>query len=236
MSDEDIDFGALYQELGVVPDCTPEEFRHAYRRRVARLHPDQGGSEADAKRLQHVNRLYDDANEFLRAHGRLPGARSPAVDEPHASYDARAWSVPGRPSSAAEEARGAHEAGSERQSRYFIWLAVLVVCVLLWHMLGRSDTGTSSQPADAAGALSAAAAPVDRIVLGMDKPQVRVLQGAPIGYHSVRWDYGPSWIDFGCGDVVTDWYSSPLRPLKVDTAHPTARDWDRFDAAPPAGC
>lgn len=236
MPDEDIDFGALYGELGVVPDCSPEEFRHAYRRRVARLHPDQGGSEADARRLQRLNRLYDDANEFLRTHGRLPGARSAPAGGPGASPGSRDWPAPEPPSFVAEQARGGREAGSEPQSRYFIWLAVAVVCVLLWRVLGRPGIGAPSRPAVADGDGATVAAPADRIMLGMDKAQVRALQGAPIGYHSVRWDYGPSWIDFGCGEVVTDWYSSPLRPLRVDTAHPTKRDWDVFDADKPAGC
>ena len=37
-----IDFLALYRELGIDPTCSPEAFKHAYRRRVSELHPDRG--------------------------------------------------------------------------------------------------------------------------------------------------------------------------------------------------
>lgn len=51
---------------------------------------------------------------------------------------------------------------------------------------------------------------------GMGKDTVRNILGEPLEMHALRWQYGPSWVDFDC-DLVADWYSSPLRPLPVAT-------------------
>ena len=233
---EDTDFSALYHALGISAACTPEQFRKAYRRRVARLHPDQHGDEDDVARLQELNRMYDAAMEFLRAHGRLPGSQPPspfAAQGPFASGGRP--HAPAAPVANAGESAEVPEAGSERHSRYFIVLAVLAITVLALHALetpgdrGRVEATTDHTTGGVAPAVST-------IVLGMGKTQVKAIQGAPLGGHEIRWDYGPSWIDFKCGDVVTDWYSSPLRPLRVASPHPTTQDWDRFDAARPPGC
>lgn len=232
---DDTDFAALYEELRITPDCTPEQFRHAYRRRVARLHPDQRGSAGDVGRLQELNRLYDAAMDFLRTHGRLPGAAHAAAAH------APAWS--GMAADALPRASHAHDpspppkAGSSPLSRWFVLVVVLAIGALLLHAFDAPKRGGQA-PAAATHASDApsAATPSAMIELGMEKRMVRAIQGAPLGHHDIRWDYGPSWIEFKCAGVVTDWYSSPLRPLRVGTPHPSDKDWDRFDAARPAGC
>ena len=232
---EDTDFSSLYRELGITHACTPEEFRRAYRRRVAQLHPDQHGSEGDTARLQELNRLHDAAVRFLRAHGRLPGASQPraaATTSPAPGFAASAAST-----ASSTEAPGAAKAGSERYLRYFVLLAVVTIAVSTLRLLDRPEDAHRSAAAEQRYQNAATEARSEgTIALGMGKEQVKAIQGTPLGNHAVRWDYGPSWVDFGCGDVVTDWYSSPLRPLRVDTPHPTAKDWDKFDAKPPVGC
>lgn len=233
---EDTDFSSLYRELGITHACTPEEFRHAYRRRVAQLHPDQRGCEGDTARLQELNRLHDAAVRFLRTHGRLPGAShpraapgqpaSPPPDSPAA--DAFAKSAVGAPDG--------DKAGSERYLRYFVLIAVLTIVVSTLRVFDRPGDVQDPAPGVRHEITATDAQANGMIALGMGKEQVKAIQGAPLGSHAIRWDYGPSWVDFSCGDVVTDWYSSPLRPLRVDTPHPTAKDWDKFDAKPPAGC
>lgn len=236
---EDTDFALLYRELGITHACTPEAFRLAYRRRVSRLHPDQGGSVGDVERLQDLNRLYDAALDFLREHGRLPGAASPSRSQTE-GQDAPAPAAPPSASPGASHANPVavteDEAGQRRLSRYFILLALLAIATLIASAL--QDTVRREAPyTGPAGQSAAVPADTDAtIALGMGKERVKAIQGAPLGSHDIRWDYGPSWIDFRCGDVVTDWYSSPLRPLRTATPHPTARDWDRFDAASPPGC
>lgn len=241
---EDTDFSSLYRELGIRGACTPEAFRRAYRRRVSQLHPDQRGAQGDVARLQELNRLYDAALDFLQLHGRLPGsAMSAAAVEPGPEHGAQApapdqrvpdWYDPPRRDTSVDFAA----AGTRDLSRYFILLAVLAIAALAVSALNGmfSVTPPSQQATSEVGDAGISPAVLADVSLGMAKRQVRAIQGAPVGNHAVRWDYGPSWIDFGCGDVVTDWYSSPLRPLRTATPHPTPRDWDRFDAARPPGC
>ena len=71
---DDIDFAALYDELGLSADCPLDSLKHAYRRRVRELHPDLPGATGSVEQLQRVNRLYAAALDFERRHGRLPGA------------------------------------------------------------------------------------------------------------------------------------------------------------------
>ena len=42
----EVDFHSLYSELRVQPDCSLDDFKRAYRRRVAELHPDRHGDQA----------------------------------------------------------------------------------------------------------------------------------------------------------------------------------------------
>jgi hypothetical protein len=74
------DFSRLYAQLDLRPDCTLEDFKHAYRKRVAELHPDRQGNgmphESGTLSLSELTTLYATATRFHRLHGRLPGARS----------------------------------------------------------------------------------------------------------------------------------------------------------------
>lgn len=77
----DIDFLALYQELGLSPErCSLAQLKAAYRRRVALLHPDRNrASDSDPlctapESIQRLNTLYGAAIAFERRFGRLPGA------------------------------------------------------------------------------------------------------------------------------------------------------------------
>ncbi|MBN8265727.1 MAG: hypothetical protein J0M21_13830, partial [Xanthomonadales bacterium] len=76
------DFAAMYRELGLDATCSVEALRSARRRRIARLHPDLGGAEADTGRLQRLNRAYAAAIAFHARFGRLPGAPSPGLAIP----------------------------------------------------------------------------------------------------------------------------------------------------------
>ncbi|HXE65758.1 MAG TPA: DnaJ domain-containing protein [Rhodanobacteraceae bacterium] len=72
----DTDFLVLYEELGLSPGISDlDALKHAYRRRVAQLHPDrQTAAQADTDRLQRLNRLYGAALAFEQRYGRLPAA------------------------------------------------------------------------------------------------------------------------------------------------------------------
>lgn len=70
-----IDFSRLYRELHTDPRCSLEAFKHAYRRRVAELHPDRTPGDLSAvATLKEINLCYAAALDFHRRHGRLPGS------------------------------------------------------------------------------------------------------------------------------------------------------------------
>ncbi len=211
------DFLDLYKDLGLNPGCGLAEFKQAYRRRVALLHPDrQASNQPDtpaADRLQHLTALYGAAIIFERRHGRLPGAvdvRSP---------QARA----GRPATP----RAVTALPSRRRMRWP--LLVLAVAAgsawLLWDSTpppAAPTTPAQSMPAGVPDQPEQAAPAM--LEMGMDTDAVRTIEGEPVLIDGDRWEYGPSWVRFE-NDKLADWYSSPLRPLRTTTAHPpSARD------------
>jgi hypothetical protein len=221
------DFIALYQELKLTAGCTLEDFKLAYRKRVATLHPDREGAPARAPQdLQRLNALYSSAMEFHRRHGRLPGAAQ-------LGSGGAPGPLPAQPREYAPRDQPVRE--SRGGSRIVLAIVVLVV-IGLWigaNFAPAEDPVASSIPAPVDTAQQASSsAPVVRIIdLGVTAQQVRDIQGEPVSGWEQRWEYGPSWVAFRCG-VVIDWYSSTLRPLKVATEHPPATTkW-----SPPRNC
>ena len=80
------DFSLLYTELDLPPDCSLEEFKRAYQRRITELHPDHNRGDPPSPESQAVLAAlistYVAVKRFHRRHGRMPGAptRSPAMD------------------------------------------------------------------------------------------------------------------------------------------------------------
>ncbi len=113
------DFLVLYKLLGLTADCELEQFRQAYRRRVAALHPDRRGSGPNAavaaERLKQLTVLYSAAMAFQKEHGRLPGAlhaRSNQADTSSRRPHAPSADVPRR--------------------RSWRWLALSIIIALIW--------------------------------------------------------------------------------------------------------
>lgn len=225
-----LDFTALYRELDLAPGCTPERLRTAYRRRVSRLHPDQGGDAEDAGRLQQLNRLYRAALEFERTHGRLPGVGSGdrVTSGPDAGLRGPGRGEPAPPGAPASGGPSPAEA-REGIPRSFLAVVVAAVCVLAWRVLidamPPQDAPTERAASTAAPAPPAPQQTAERhdglLLPGMSREAVIEIQGEPLDRRAQRWLYGPSWVEFAC-DRVVGWYSSPLQPLRVRMEQPTA--------------
>lgn len=220
------DFTAMYRELEVDATCSLADLRAAWRRRVSKLHPDQGGSAEDTGRLQELNRRYDAALAFHARFGRLPGAPASGTLAP-ASTDPAPDTAPDRSwrrADADHDTQGT--AGFGTLARYFVAVSLIAVLVLGWRLIDRAATATdqaTDQAGDAAPIVAAVpstaadTAMAKTVAAGQDKDTVRHILGEPLDMHALRWHYGPSWVDFRC-DRVAGWYSSPLRPLRTATA------------------
>ena len=127
----DMDFLALYQELGITPgSCNLSEFKLAYRRRMQQLHPDRNpelGDDAAPNSLQHLMTVYREAIAFERRFGRLPGAEPVNSRRTHAASQG--------------ELPGAHAAvAMPMDDRRWPWrrliFAMLVLFALGWVLWG----------------------------------------------------------------------------------------------------
>lgn len=218
-----IDFERLYQEFGLDPGASVDDLKLAYRRRVSVLHPDRLDARDPISQhlaTEHLSRLtsmYEAAIGFHRQHGRLPGAmpsaRSAPVNEAPAAGATFAYDTP-----------------APVRSRSLVWwlLALGIIALFAWLIAGLDAVEDSLAPEPVAVPRAALPAPLDRrttmpqrstegIRVGMTAADVLRIEGEPVTRNEYRWDYGPSWIGFDKGKV-RDWYSSPLRALRIDKA------------------
>ncbi len=213
---DDIDFAALYEELGLSADCPMASLKHAYRRRVRELHPDLPGASGSIEQLQRLNRLYNAALDFQRRYGRLPGAL-PSAAAPPPSAHAVPFEDIARPQ------LPHHNVSAPRPWLRYLLLSGLAGAILLW-LAPHHQAEPEMQTAASAYPAGAHAPGVSMFKMGSDRALVRQLQGAPFNDEDdAHWSYGPSWIEFRCGRV-SDWYSSPLHPLRVRKSEPDADD------------
>jgi hypothetical protein len=238
MTNSHTDFLALFQELGLPANCTLDELKLAFRRRVSQLHPDRAiGRAADSEsRLQRLTAMYNAALDFHRRYGRMPGNTAHATPAPPSRIR--------RPAPASSSANAPEAAPEPRRSHaVFAIVVVIVALVLFAWLLGESSDqeATDAIETPAPHAEAADAAPVAEpagnedtaasdepaaprhLRLGMSRYDVVALEGQPLSTNGPQWDYGPSWIAFRCGKVA-DWYSSPLRPLRTASTHPLSSD------------
>jgi hypothetical protein len=221
------DFARLYARLGLPPDCTLEQFKHACRRRIAQLHPDKSPGAAPSMPdlpVSELISLYVSAVRFHRRHGRLPGGQPVATTRAKAPLQAH-------PIAHASEATtpDADEAAPPLSWRTWLLAAAAVALLLaLFTALDREFVPADQAPAhpasteaaqDSGPAIEPSATMPSRIELGMDRATVLAIQGEPLQHDARDWLYGPSWIRFEKGRVV-DWYSSPLYRLRVATPTP----------------
>lgn len=215
------DFLLLYQELGLTPECSIDELKQAYRRRIAAIHPDRqrvpdSNRLAAIEQLQSLNGLYGAATAFHRRFGRLPGTTAARP-----SADVRASSAVVAPP----------QSRLDRRPDIALVCGVAIAISLFLLLHGDPDPGAYDRARDSGNPTHATSArswlqyplsePASLIALkiGMTKEDVLAIELEPITRGEDRWDYGPSWIAFKHGKV-TDWYSSRLHPLPSASTQP----------------
>lgn len=130
-----LDFSQLYSLLGLEPGCSLDELKHAYRKRVAELHPDRRsaagiGQDTGSRQLAALTPLYRSALRFHEEHGRLPGS-----DVGDAAPTA--VRMPGRrPEPGAE--RGTDASPPPRTPASHWWLLVALAALVGYLVLGAS--------------------------------------------------------------------------------------------------
>lgn len=207
------DFLDLYRTLGLNPGCELSEFKQAYRRKIAMMHPDRiANSRLNAQATKWVQRIttqYNAAMDFHRRYGRLPGAAAPTARVPIDSTVRRVH-PPHAPLVERKQLR----------ARLMIALGIAAVCVLLWNVGSLSQNANVTSPkVSEAETTTSTPENTPLLALGMSSESVHAIEGDPDLIEDDRWEYGPSWVRFEHGQVV-DWYSSPLRPLEVSVDTP----------------
>lgn len=119
------DFSLLYSELNLPPDCSLEDFKCAYRRRIAELHPDRTGGDPSSPEAQAalpaLFSTYVAVTRFHRRYGRMPGG----LVAVHGSRSVQAASRSSLPISvpAGDE--------SERPARSTVRLVILFIALMV---------------------------------------------------------------------------------------------------------
>jgi hypothetical protein len=233
----DTDFARLYSQLGLSPDASLDEFKHAYRRRIGQLHPDRRADQADTapghEEFAHLVALYGMAMRFHRRHGRLPGEASAAAVAGARERGPFGVEIDGQSDDAFAAPRAS--AAEARSARPWLVAAGLVALLLVAYAAAPQRQmpavpGDSQLPFETSVALEDAPAAehsAPRLLsLGMDMRTALDIQGRPSHQRGSTWEYGPSWLRFDDGRLV-EWYSSPLYRLKVSA--PSALDESAAD-------
>lgn len=206
------DFTQLYSQLNLPPDCSLEEFKRAYRRRISELHPDRRGAmPAPSLETQNVLRelisLYAAAIRFNRRHGRLPGGAIHAATVPRPPAAPRRFSSAQPPRPTARHGRAIA----------ILLIALLLTLLLSWYWSMPTEPEEPTSAPEFTGPVTTVVVIRNRLEVGMDKNTVLAIQGEPLHKYETEWDYGPSWLRFE-QDRLIDWYSSPLYRLKTATS------------------
>lgn len=215
------DFSQMYAELGLQPDCSLEQFRHACRQRISELHPDRApnpDTPAGGLSVGELIALQSAALAFHREHGRLPGSPLRHVR----AGVATARPTVGDPGMVAGAGRG-RRATSRWPLAVLLLASSLVVGMWLDIAPPQPPVAPTGQPQQSAEREFATALPNGPLELGMDAATVRLIQGDPMRIHNNTWEYGPSWLRIEHNRLV-DWYSSPLYRLNTRTSSPDADD------------
>jgi len=185
---------ACYQTLGLTPDATGDEIKHAYRTLVRRWHPDRFAADID-RQHQAVERFHaiTQAYALLRAHRIAADLARPRE---------RWWRQ--RVCALSRVGRGAWCLGIA---------GLVVVGYYAWQPIYR-QTDPVVLPVRLHGNLAQSASARAYVTIGSTFEAVRAIHGIPTWATDRVWEYGGSRLYFKAGRV-TGWDIWPGSPLKV---------------------
>ncbi len=195
--------------LGLAPGCDLAMLKDRYRRAMQQAHPDRqrAPNAAASERAARLTASYRRLLDFHRARGRLPGQRLASAAPGARGDDAVVVPQP--------------RARTGRHAPVLLGLlalGALIVAPRFDSGFPRDAGANDAHATDAAALIDTGDKPHARgLRAGDSKARVRALLGAPILQSDTVWEYGPSHVNFDHGRVVS-WYSSPLKPLRVDEA------------------
>lgn len=131
------DFSLVYSQLDLPPDCSLEEFRSAYMRRIAELHPDRRGSDPASAEAQATLRelvsTYVAVTRFHRRYGRMPGA-SPRSSGNHAYNPMMTAMRPALQMPVSSGSNDTAEKPSKATARLVVIIVVLGLLLAMWEV------------------------------------------------------------------------------------------------------
>ncbi len=219
------DFPLLYSQLGLNPDCSLDELKRAYRRRIAELHPDrQPQLPANDMALSDLNSIYALALRFHKQHGRLPGGKSPVAERTKTAARAQAPEPAPRERALVAAASPETGTGAIPPRNFTLWILLVLAILIVSLFLDSYSSKTAAEPkfprSENARPTTVNPDAFVQLEIGMRAADVVALQGRPVRVRGEDWDYGPSWLRFDGRGRLVDWHSSPLRPLKAATESP----------------
>ncbi len=237
------DFIRCYRILNLKPGCSWEQVRRQYKLLSQRWHPDRHPHDPSArenaeKKQRAINLAMRTIADYYKAHGRMPLRAYPERRHPVFSGDAveaagenesglqkkskdnRLWRRPLLAgalimfaawilwSSSEEHFAASHVPGGRMGDQNIAEVGKAPVTARF--EFGDTREGVRAPPADADPFSSNR----ELIRIGSSYDDVSRIQGEPLFKTTLRWDYGPSYIEFRYGKV-SGWHNSPMRPLRV---------------------
>ncbi len=236
------DFIRCYRILKLKPGCSWEQARRQYKLLSQRWHPDRHPHDPSVrenaeKKQRAINLAMRTIADYYKAHRRMPLRAYPERRQP--VFSAEAVEVARENESGLQK-----KSKDNRLWRPLAAGALIMFTIwMLWssseeyfaasqvsvsRMGDQADAGAGNAPGTAwfefGGTRESTGAPLtdanplssnsELIRIGSSYDDVSRIQGEPLFKTALRWDYGPSYIEFRYGKV-SGWHNSPMRPLRV---------------------
>ena len=219
-----------YETMELQPGATWRDVRHSFKHLVQCWHPDKYEQDAEAKqvaeeRLREINKAYLAFSKYYSHHGKMPLTSGNSTADWHFQKTSGMDFVNTPEVNGHGRTRSRNIVATKRLSISLIFGILVFGIIWLWQT-PESDVGSLESKENSLLVKNAPRRQVKierglpegekkLVHLGSSAEEVLEIEGEPLMKTERRWDYGPSFIEFRRGKVIS-WYSSVLRPLTVD--------------------